>query len=164
MAARESVLADVAVAYYKDSAVLGGLLEDMVQIGKAQPVAVGRNPPVAAYSAAGSEYGGAVEDMAPALGGGTVEEQAAHMGLVARMVAHSKDRLHVAHTHNLDLVEALVHSLGRMAQVDDGHIGCMLEAGEAPDNRMGDSHSAGEIAAAGASHTGLGGIVGEALR
>lgn len=128
MAAPESVLADVAVAYYKDSAVRGGLLEDMVQIGKDQPAAVDRSPPAAAYSAAGRVSGGAVEDMAPAPGGGTVEEQAARMGLVVRMVAHSKDRLKVAHTHNLDLVEALVHSLGRMAQVDDVHIGCMLEA------------------------------------
>lgn len=127
VAALEFVLADVVMAHYKDSAVLGVPLEDKVRIGRAQPVAVGRSLQDAALSVADMEPGGAVEDMAPTLGAGTVEEQTDHMGLVARMVAHSKDRLQVAHIHNLDLVEALVHSLGRVAQVD-GHIGCMLGA------------------------------------
>lgn len=158
------MLADVAVAYYKGSAVLESLLEHMLRIGKVRPVAVDRSPPGAAYFAAGREPGSAVEDMAPALGEGTVEEQVAHMGPVGRMVAHSKDRLQVAHSHNLDPAEALVHSLVRVVQVDSGHIGCMLEAWEAPDNRMGGNHSAGQIAAVGADHTGLGEIVGEAFR
>lgn len=94
VAALGSVHADVAVAYYyKDSAVLGGHPVDMDQIDRARPVAVGHSPSVAAYSVADREPGGAVEDRASAPGGGTVEGQAAHMGLVVRMVAHSKDRL-----------------------------------------------------------------------
>lgn len=157
----EHVLADVVAAYYKGSAVLGGLPGDMAQVDKAQFV-VDRSPPVAAYYAAGREPGGAVEGMALALGEGTAEEQVAHMGLVARMAAHSKGRLQVAHSHSLDLVEALVHSLGCMAQVDDGHIGCIPEAWETPDNRMGDNHSVGRIVAVG-DHTGLGGIAEEAF-
>jgi hypothetical protein len=156
--------ADVVVAYYKGSAVLGGLPENMDQDGKAQPAVVHRSPPVAAYAAAGRDPGGAVEDMASALGEGTVEEQVAHMGLVARTVAHSKGRLEVARSHSPDLVEALVHSLGRMARVDAGHIGCIPEAWEALDNRMGDNHSAGQIAVVGGNHTGLGEIAGEAFR
>ncbi len=155
-------VADVAVAYYKGSAVLGGPPGDMVQLGKAQLDAVDRSLPSAAYYAAGRELGSAVEDMALELGVGIVEEQVAHMGLVVRMVAHSTDRL-VGHSHNLDLAEALVRSLGRVAQVDDGHIGCILGAWEAPGNRMGDNYSAGQIVAAG-DHTGLGGIAGEAFR
>lgn len=106
--------------------MLGGRPVDMEQIDKARPVAVGHSPSV--DYAADRGPGGAVEDMASAPGGGTVEGQAAHMGLVVRMVAHSKDRLQAAHCHNLDLAGVLAHSLDRMAQVVDGQIGCMLEA------------------------------------
>jgi hypothetical protein len=162
VAALGHVLVDVVAAYYKGLVVRGAHPEDMVQVDKAPHAAVDRSRPVAAYSAAGREPESAEEDMAPALGEGTAEEQVAHMALVARMVAHSTDCL-VAHSYSFDLVEALVHSLGRMAQVDDGRIDCILEAWEAPDNRMGDNHSAGQIVAVG-DHTGLGGIAGEAFR
>lgn len=115
-----------------------GRLEDMVQVGKVQLVAVDRSP----VAVAGSDPGGVVEDMAPARGEDTAEEQAAHMGLVVRMAAHSTVRLEVR-SHRLDLVEELVHRLGRASQEDDDHIGCTVEAPEAPDNRTGDNHSAG---------------------
>jgi hypothetical protein len=160
VAALEFALADVVVAYYKDPAVLGALLEDKDQVGKAQPVAVDRNPHDAA---ADMDSAGAAEDTALALGEGTVEGQVVHMGLVARIVGHNMDRLLVVHNHSLDLAEALARSLGRAAQVDDVRTGRMLAAWVAPDNRMGDTHFAEDIAAVDASHTAPGGIVGGAL-
>jgi hypothetical protein len=157
------VLADVVVAYYKDSAVLGALLEDKGQVGKAQPVAVDRNPHVAAYSAADMDSAGAAEDMASALGEGTVGQQVARMEPVGRIVDHSMVRLQVVHNHSLDLAEALAHSLARAAQVDDVRTDRRLAVWVALDNRMGDTHFAEDIAAVGASRTVLGGIVGGAL-
>lgn len=130
----------------------------MVQVGKVQLVAVDRS----LTAAAGTGPGGVVEGMEPAVGEDTVEGRVANMGLVICMAAHSTDRL-VVHSHRLDLAEALIHNLGRASQVDDDHIGCMLEVSEAPDNRTGDNYSAGQIAAVSANHTGLGGIAEEAF-
>jgi hypothetical protein len=163
VAAHEFVLADVVVACYKDPAVLGALLGDKDQVGKAQPVAVDRNPHDAAYSAADMDSAGAAEDTALALGEGTVEGQVVHMGLVARIVGHSMDRLQVVHNHSLDPAEASAHSLGHVAQVDDGRIGCRLAAWVAPDNRMVDTHFGEDTAVVDANHTALGGIAGDAF-